>query len=145
MAKVRVAINGFGRIGRLVFQALCDQGLLGKGIDVVYDGIGETTFQKSVDLVKDGGSAVLYGWASGMPVIDMDLFEKRKIHYERPAVFKNYTDRREVEVALTEIFALVRKGVFEVQTPTTYSLSEAATAHADLESRKTTGSIILRP
>jgi len=117
----------------------------GKGIDVVYDGIGETTFQRSVDLVKDGGSAVLYGWASGMPVIDMDLFEKRKIHYERPAVFKNYTDRREVEVALTEIFALVRKGVFEVQTPTTYSLSEAATAHADLESRKTTGSIILRP
>ena len=117
----------------------------GRGLDVVYDGIGETTFQKSVDLVKEGGSAVLYGWASGMPVVDMERIGKRKIQYVRPAVFEHYADRTEVDAALAEIFDLVRNGVFDLQKPTIYPLSEAAKAHADLESRKTTGSVILRP
>jgi len=117
----------------------------GKGIDVVYDSIGEATFQRSAALVKEGGSAVLYGWASGLPTIDTEFFEKRKIHYVQPALFKYLTSRSELEAALTEIFDLVRKGVFNLHEPTAYSLVEAATAHGDLESRRTTGSIILRP
>ena len=117
----------------------------GQGLDAVYDSIGESTFQQSVALVKEGGSAVLYGWSSGMPVVDQELLAQRKIHFVRPAL-KNYLPEREkMDRAITEVFDLVRSGILEVQKPTVYSLADAATAHADLEARKTTGSIILQP
>lgn len=117
----------------------------GKGIDAVYDGVGEATFQKSIELLRDGGSAVLYGWPSGMPVVDMELIEQRKILFVR-AVLNNYlADREKIRLAIVEIFDLLRNGTLNVQKPSIYSLSDAATAHADLESRRTTGSIILRP
>ncbi|AMR26512.1 hypothetical protein A0257_04910 [Hymenobacter psoromatis] len=117
----------------------------GQGLDAVYDGIGESTFQQSVALVKEGGSAVLYGWSSGMPVVDQELLAQRKIHFVRPAL-KNYLPEREkMDRAIAEVFDLVRSGILEVQKPTVYSLADAATAHADLEARKTTGSIILQP
>lgn len=117
----------------------------GKGLDAVYDSIGESTFQQSVALVKEGGSAVLYGWSSGMPVVDQELLAQRKIHFVRPAL-KNYLPEREqMDRAIAEVFDLVRSGILEVPQPTVYALAEAATAHADLEARKTTGSLILQP
>jgi NADPH2:quinone reductase len=117
----------------------------GKGIDVVYDGTGEATFQKSLDLIKEGGSAVLYGWPSGMPVIDMEFIKQRKICFVG-AVLNNYIkDKERSNQAVTEIFDLLRKGVFNLQKPWVYPLAAAVVAHTDLESRKTTGSIILRP
>lgn len=117
----------------------------GQGLDAVYDGIGESTFQQSVALVKEGGSAVLYGWSSGMPVIDQELLAQRKIHFVRPAL-KNYLPEREkMDQAIAELFDLVRNGTLNVQQPTVYALAQAATAHTDLEARKTTGSIILQP
>lgn len=117
----------------------------GKGIDAVYDSIGEATFQQSVALVKEGGSAVLYGWSSGMPVVDVELLAQRNIHFVRPAL-KNYLpEREEMNLAIAEVFEQVRNGTFDGQKPTVYSLADAATAHADLEARKTTGSIILQP
>jgi NADPH2:quinone reductase len=116
----------------------------GEGLDAVYDSIGAATFQKSLELVKEGGSAVLYGWPSGMPVIDTKLIEQRKIHYVHPALNDYLGDQEKIATALTELFELVRNGTFEVQVPTVYTLADAATAHADLEARKTTGSIILQ-
>ena len=117
----------------------------GQGLDAVYDSIGETTFHKSIALVKKGGSAVLYGWSSGMPLIDNDLLAQRKINYVRPAL-KNYLPEREkMTQAVAEIFDLVRNGIFQVQNPAIYALTNAATAHTDLEARKTIGSIILQP
>jgi NADPH2:quinone reductase len=117
----------------------------GQGLDAVYDSIGESTFQQSVALVKEGGSAVLYGWSSGMPVVDQELLAQRKIHFVRPAL-KNYLpERKKMDGAIAEVFDLVRSGILKVQKPTVYSLADAATAHADLEARKTTGSIILQP
>lgn len=116
-----------------------------KGIDVFYDSIGVATFQKSLELVKPGGSAVLYGWASGMPEINTEFINQRKIHYVQ-AVLNNYPAYQDRSgKALPEIFALVRKGVFQLEKPLIYSLSNANQAHADLEGRKTTGSIILVP
>lgn len=116
-----------------------------KGVDAVYDGTGKATFGRSLELVKPGGSAVLYGWPSGMPEIDAELLEQRQIHLVR-AVLNNYPPYQDkTGKAMPEIFELLRKGVFNLQPPAVYSLKDAARAHADLESRKTTGSIILQP
>ena len=117
----------------------------GKGLDAMYDGTGQATFQKSVDLLKAGGGAVLYGWPSGMPTINAKIMEQRNIKYVNPALYKYLEDRERTASAVTEIFDLVKEGILDVQKPTVYSLADAAKAHADLESRQTTGSIILRP
>jgi NADPH2:quinone reductase len=117
----------------------------GKGIDVFYDSIGVATFQKSLELVKQGGSAVLYGWASGMPEINTAFIEQRKINFVQ-AVLNNYPAYLDKSgKGMPEIFALVRNGVFQLEKPLIYPLSSASQAHADLEGRKTTGSIILVP
>ncbi|OKS89632.1 quinone oxidoreductase family protein [Mucilaginibacter polytrichastri] len=117
----------------------------GKGLDAVYDGTGEATFQKSVDLIKAGGSAVLYGWPSGMPTIYTELMEQKNIHYANPALYQYLQDQEKITLAVTEVFNLLRKGILNVQNTSIYALADAGKAHADLESRKTTGSIILRP
>lgn len=116
-----------------------------KGIDVFYDSIGVATFQKSLELVKPGGSAVLYGWASGMPEINTAFIEQRKINFVQ-AVLNHYPAYQDKSgKALPEIFSLVRNKVFQLKKPLIYPLSNANQAHADLEERKTTGSIILVP
>ncbi|RZK31831.1 MAG: quinone oxidoreductase, partial [Hymenobacter sp.] len=117
----------------------------GQGVDVVYDSIGEATFSRSSALVKAGGSAVLYGWSSGMPVVDTELLAQRRVRYVHPALNHYLTDRERTAAALAEVFDQVRYGLLAGQEPTVYALAEAATAHADLEARKTTGSLILRP
>ncbi|WP_343673444.1 quinone oxidoreductase [Chitinophaga sp.] len=114
-------------------------------VDVVYDGTGKTTFQQSLALVNPGGSAVLYGWPSGMPDIDMQWMEDRSIHFVS-AVLNHYPAYQDKSgKAMNEIFDLIRNGVLNLDHPTVYALTDAAKAHADLESRKTTGSIILKP
>jgi NADPH2:quinone reductase len=116
-----------------------------KGIDVFYDSVGVATFQKSLELVKPGGSAVLYGWVSGMPEINTVFIEQRKINFVQ-AVLNNYPAYLDKSgKGMPEIFALVRNGVFQLEKPLIYSLSSANQAHADLEGRKTTGSVILVP
>jgi NADPH2:quinone reductase len=117
----------------------------GNGVDVVYDGTGKATFEKSLSVVKDGGSAVLYGWPSGMPDIDEDLLLQRKIKFAHEALndYPLYQDKS--GKGMTEIFNLLRNGIFESEQPSVYSLTQVAAAHADMESRKTTGSVILKP
>lgn len=117
----------------------------GKGVDAVYDGTGKATFEKSLALVKPGGSAVLYGWPSGMPTIDEEQLEKQDIRLVRAVLnhYPGYQDK--TGKALPEIFDLLRDGIIPATGSSVYVLKDAAQAHADLESRKTTGSIILRP
>jgi NADPH2:quinone reductase len=116
----------------------------GKGVDVVYESIGKATFQTSLELIKKGGSMVLYGWASGMPEIDMADLEQRKIRFVS-AVLNHYPAYQDKSgKGMMEVFEQVRNGVFDLKPPAVYDLKEAAKAHADLESRKTTGSIILK-
>ena len=117
----------------------------GKGVDALYDGTGKATFQRSLQLVKPGGSAVLYGWPSGMPEIDKERISKQNIRLVR-AVLNHYPAYQDkTGKVLPEIFDLVREGVFPLAAPAVYPLKDAARAHADLESRRTTGSILLRP
>jgi len=117
----------------------------GKGVDVLYDGTGKATFEKSLTVIKDGGSAVLYGWPSGMPDIDEDLLMQRKIKFAHDALndYPLYQDKS--GKGMPEIFNLLRNGIFEPEQSSIYSLTEVVAAHADMESRRTTGSIILKP
>jgi NADPH2:quinone reductase len=117
----------------------------GNGVDVVYDGTGKATFEKSLTIVKDGGSAVLYGWTSGMPDLDKDLLKQRKIKFSQDALNNYPLDQDKSGKGMSEIFNLLRSGIFEPEQSSIYSLTQVVAAHADLESRKTTGSIILQP
>ncbi|MBP1651737.1 MAG: quinone oxidoreductase [Bacteroidetes bacterium] len=139
-AKKELALKrGFQKVINLQNEQLTEV------VDVVYDGIGKTTFQQSLELIKPGGTAVLYGWPSGMPDIDTQWMEDRNIHFVT-AVLNHYPAYQDKSgKAIEEIFDLIRKGVLSIENPTIYSLADAAKAHADLESRKTTGSIILQP
>lgn len=137
-AKKALALQrGFEHVIDLQTEEMVDQ------VDVVYDGTGKDTFYKSLELVKPGGTAVLYGWPSGMPEIDQAWMAERNIHFTA-AVLNNYPAYQDKSgQALNEIFDLIRKGILRIN-PAVYDLSDAAQAHKDLESRKTTGSIILK-
>ncbi len=117
----------------------------GAGVDVFYDGVGKATFETSLSVLKDGGSAVLYGWASGMPDIDKDLMASRNIRFAFDALnnYPLYQDKS--GKGLVELFDLLANGKIVLQTPTVYQLSEAANAHSDIAARKTTGSVVLKP
>lgn len=148
-AKKNVALKrGFNQVIDLGSEDLVDavnQFTGGNGVDVVYDGTGKATFERSLAVVKDGGSAVLYGWPSGMPEIDKELMSRRKIKFAFDALndYPLYQDKS--GKGMPEIFDLLRNGIFEPEQSSFYSLTQAFTAHADMESRKTTGSIILKP
>lgn len=117
----------------------------GKGINVVYDSVGQTTFDKSTELFTNGGSAVLFGWSSGMPVIDKENLDKKGIKFIR-ARFNDYWQTLEnPNEVVGEVFSAFQAGIFGDIKPTIYALADAAQAHADVEARKTTGAIIFHP
>lgn len=117
----------------------------GSGVDVVYDGVGKDTFLRSLDCIRPMGMMVVFGNASGMaPVIDpMTLAAKGSLFLTRPTLM-TYTARREDLVAMAaEVFEVVQTGVVKVEINQRYPLAEAARAHADLESRRTTGKSVM--
>jgi NADPH2:quinone reductase len=119
----------------------------GKGVPVVYDGIGKDTFMDSLDCLAPLGLMVSFGNASGaVPPVDIGILaQKGSLFLTRPTLV-NYTSTREDLLAASrELFAVVKKGVVKIKINQTYPLREAAQAHADLESRKTTGSTVLVP
>lgn len=117
----------------------------GKGCDVVYDSIGKDTFQGSLDCLKPKGLLASFGNASG-PVPPFELTAlKGSLFVTRPSLFA-YTEHREDLLANAgELFQMVTTGKLKIAVNHTYPLSDAARAHQDLEARKTTGSIILKP
>jgi NADPH2:quinone reductase len=119
----------------------------GAGVDVVYDSIGKDTYPASLDCLKPLGLWVSFGNASGA-ITNMDigiLGAKGSLYATRPTLF-TYTAKREDHVAnANELFDVVSKGIVKIEVNQTYPLKEAAQAHRDLESRKTTGSTVLLP
>jgi NADPH2:quinone reductase len=119
----------------------------GAGVPVVYDGVGKATFMASLDCLRPMGLMVSYGNASG-PVDPLNigiLSQKGSLFLTRPTLF-TYTARREdLLKAASELFALVKKKVVKISINQIYALRDAAQAHRDLESRKTTGSTVLLP
>ncbi|HEX2827104.1 MAG TPA: quinone oxidoreductase [Burkholderiales bacterium] len=119
----------------------------GKGVPVVYDGIGKDTFMDSLDCLAPLGLMVSYGNASGaVPPISIGILaSKGSLFVTRPTL-ANYTATREDLIkASKELFAVVKKGAVKIKINQTYPLREAAQAHIDLEGRKTTGSTVLIP
>jgi len=119
----------------------------GKGVDVVYDSVGQATFMKSLDCLRPLGTMVSFGQASG-PVAPLDigiLSAKGSLFLTRPSLMA-YTAKREDLLAHAEdLFEVVEKGVVKIEIHQTYPLAEAAQAHRDLEGRQTTGSSLLIP
>lgn len=119
----------------------------GKGVDVVYDGIGGHTFPLSVQSVKTGGKIFLFGFSGG----DADTAKhseeiiNRNIVLDTPAVGSYVRQVSILEEATADLFATYRLGVLGNTEPTSYSLSNVAQVHKALEARETIGSIILKP
>lgn len=116
----------------------------GKGVPVVYDGIGKDTFERSLDCLQPRGLLVSYGNASG-PVKDVDLSiltAKGSVYVTRPSLMAYTATRAELEQSSSDVIKLVQDGTLSINIGQTYALSDAVKAHKDLEGRKTTGSTI---
>ena len=119
----------------------------GKGVPVVYDGVGKDTFMKSLDCLQPRGLLALFGNASG-PVDALNtglLAAKGSLYVTRPTLMSYVGKREELVAAAKELFDHVLAGRIKVGARQKYPLKDAAQAHRDLEGRKTTGSTVLMP
>ncbi len=118
-----------------------------RGVDVVYDSVGQATFMKSLDCLRPMGMMVTFGQSSGQVApLDLGLLAaKGSLFLTRPTLMTYTAKRDDLLVHARDLFDVVEKGVVKIDIRQTYPLSEAARAHRDLESRATTGSSILIP
>jgi NADPH:quinone reductase len=117
----------------------------GQGVDVVYDSVGKATFQASLKSLKPLGMFVSYGNSSGPPApFEAGLLAAHgSLFFTRPTL-ATYTRTAELlQETADELFAILASGGVKIAPPTRYGLADAAQAHADLEGRKTTGSLVL--
>ena len=119
----------------------------GRGVPVVYDGVGKDTFMDSLDCLAPLGMMVTYGNASGAvpPFEPILLTQKGSLFMTRPTLVTYIAQREDLKQSAKELFAVVKQGKVKIAVNQAYPLKEAAQAHRDLESRKTTGSSILIP
>jgi len=119
----------------------------GKGVPVVYDGVGKDTFPASLDCLSLRGMFVTYGNASGaIPPVDLlVLAQKGSLYVTRPTLVSYANSRAATQAMADELFALVLSGKIKSEARQQYPLREAAAAHRALESRVTTGATVLLP
>jgi len=117
----------------------------GRGVDVAYDGIGASTLLETFDAVRPFGTVASVGQAGGpIPPIEVAaLGPRRSLSLSRPSVFGYMTDLEDYRTAATALLSLLEQGGINVLVGAVYPLADAARAHADLEGRHTTGSILL--
>jgi NADPH2:quinone reductase len=119
----------------------------GKGVPVVYDGVGKSTWEGSLDCLSPRGLMVTFGNASG-PVAPVNLgilSAKGSLYVTRPTLGTYIATRADLVERSKALFDVVLSGKVKIETTARYKLADAAQAHRDLESRKTTGSVILQP
>ncbi|MBM3559500.1 MAG: quinone oxidoreductase [Alphaproteobacteria bacterium] len=119
----------------------------GKGVPVVYDGVGKATLTDSLKCLHRLGMLVSFGNASGVPdpIAGGQLAAGGSLFFTRPMLFDYSATREELEATAADLFDVVAKGAVKIEINQTYPLREAARAHADLEARRTTGSTVLLP
>lgn len=119
----------------------------GKGVHVVYDGVGKDTFLPSLECLRMRGTMVTFGNASGpAPEIQpLLLSQKGSLFLTRPTLFHYIASRADLELSASALFDVVNRGVVKIQIGHRYPLKDAAQAHRDLQARKTTGATILIP
>ena len=117
----------------------------GRGLEVVYDSVGQTTFDKSLECLKPRGYMVLFGQSSG-PVVPFDparLAARGSLFLTRPSLAHYSLDRAELLQRASDIFNWAAAGTLKVRIDKSFPMAEAAEAHRQLEGRKTTGKVIL--
>ena len=119
----------------------------GKGVDVVYDSVGKTTFEKGLNLLRPRGMMVLFGGSSGaVPPFDLiQLSTKGSLFVTRPTLGHYTLTREELMMRAKSVFAMIAEGELKLRVEHTYRLEDAQQAHRDLEGRKTTGKLLLIP
>ena len=117
----------------------------GRGVDVVYELVGRTTFDASVAALRDGGHLVHVGNASGNPAVDKAALAARGIRYVQPSTGQYVGERQELELASATLFAAMRDKVLGDVVPARYRLEEAVRAHEDIAARRLSGAAILVP
>jgi NADPH:quinone reductase len=119
----------------------------GKGVDVVYDSVGKTTFEKGLNVLRPRGMMVLFGGSSG-PVPPFDLIalsQKGSLYVTRPTLGHYIATREELVARSSAVLGMIVTGKLQLRIEYTYPLAEAQRAHRDLEGRKTTGKLLLIP
>jgi NADPH2:quinone reductase len=119
----------------------------GKGVDVIYDSVGKTTFEKGLNLLRPRGMMVLYGGSSGAvaPIDPIVLTQKGSIYLTRPSLGNYTSTAEELRQRAAAVFGMIREGRLKLRIEHLYPLAQAQQAHRDLEGRKTTGKLLLLP
>ncbi len=119
----------------------------GKGVDVVYDSVGKTTFDKGLNLLRPRGMMVLFGGSSGAvaPIDPLVLTQKGSIFLTRPSLNNYIATSAELQQRAGAVFGMIRDGKLKLRIEHVYPLAQVQQAHRDLEARKTTGKLLLLP
>jgi NADPH2:quinone reductase len=119
----------------------------GKGVDVVYDSVGRTTFEKGLNVLRPRGMMVLFGGSSGAapPFDPIILTQKGSLFLTRPSLGNYISTREELVARSSAVFGMIVAGKLKLRIEHTYPLTEAQRALRDLEGRKTTGKLLLIP
>ncbi len=119
----------------------------GKGVDVVYDSVGKTTFEKGLNVLRPRGMMVLFGGSSGaVPPFDLiALSTKGSLYVTRPTLGAYTATREELVARSGAVFGMMAAGKLKLRIEHSYPLAEAQRAHRELEGRKTTGKLLLIP
>jgi NADPH2:quinone reductase len=119
----------------------------GAGLQVVYDSVGKTTFDKGLNILARRGMMVLYGQSSGLvPPFDLQVLNRKgSLFVTRPTLFHYIATRPQLEARAAELLGWVADGSLKVRIQREYPLADAARAHEDLGSRRTAGKLILKP
>jgi NADPH2:quinone reductase len=119
----------------------------GKGVDVVYDSVGKTTFDQSLNCLRPRGYMVLYGQSSGpVPPLDPQVLNaKGSLFLTRPTLGHYVATREELLSRANDLFGWIAQGQLDVRIDRTFALAQAADAHRYLEDRQTKGKVLLIP
>lgn len=119
----------------------------GAGVHVVYDGVGKATFDKDLNVLRPRGYLVLFGGSSGaVPPFDLiKLSQKGSLFITRPTLAHYSATREELEWRANDVLQSIARGELKLRIHKVYPLAEAEQAHRDLEGRKTTGKLLLKP
>ena len=119
----------------------------GKGVDVVYDSVGKTTFEGSLNCLRPRGLLALFGGSSGaVPPFDLiQLSSKGSLFITRPTLWHYVATRQELEMRAGDVLNAIAAGELKLRMEHMYPLADAGRAQADMEERKTTGKILLEP
>jgi NADPH2:quinone reductase len=129
------------------FEAETKRLLGGKGLDVIYDGVGKTTFDKDLNILRPRGYLVLFGGASGaVPPFDLvRLSQKGSLYITRPTLVNYIASHEELQTRAADVFRMIAAGKLKLRVGHKYPLGDAQQAHRDLEARTTTGKNLLIP